>query len=233
MVNFEIEGKLLRKLVIEQQGTTRPFCEFVVETADKFRPQYIKFQLEKELIYLLDKFEEGQKVKVQFDLHGEELGGKVVTTLHAISLMGVKAFKYQSEIDRNDLLNCPPIEFREMQMHSYRFVFENPLHPNNFLPVHLIKPERVNSGKDLTSKCAGYGLSLFQSAQGAREFFRGWMEKTNGKYAKLVGDHLAATSLETDDGVGSSPALVNHSHFTFHEYEDVDLAKKVSHIEKI
>jgi hypothetical protein len=106
-----------------------------------------------------------------------------------------KPFKYQAEFDKNGLQNCPPTTCKAIKMAGHRFVFQDPLHPNNFLPAFLIKPSRVNDSRDLTSKCQGFGLSLFQASAGAKEKFEEMMVKTKGNFAKLVGDHLATVEL--------------------------------------
>ena len=116
-------------------------------------------------------------------------------------------------------------------MTSYRFVHEYHSHPNNFLPTFFINPKRVNESRDLTSKCEGFGLSLFQVAEGAKAKFAEMMVKTNGKFAKLVGTHLAAIELKQEDGVGGNSN--KSSHFTFHEYENVDLTNNIIHTEKL
>ncbi len=233
MAYFELEGKLLRKFTTKTGEASTQLCEFIIEIADEVHPQYVKFQLEQERCLLIEPYKEGEKIKVYFDLRGEEQAGKFTTTLHALNIEKAKSFKYQPEMDRHGLQYCPPADYRELKMTGYRFVFQDPSHQNNFLPTFLIKPARVNDSKDLTSKCQGFGLSLFQEEGGAKEKFEEMMVKTMGNYSKLVGDHLAAVELGQGDGVGSEPNVDNFSHFTFHEYADADMAKKVSRIEKI
>lgn len=233
MAYFAIEGKLLRKFTTKTGEASTQLREFIIEIVDEVHPQYVKFQLDPARSFLIETFEEGEKIKVYFDLRGEEQEGKFTTTLNVLNIEKAKSFKYQAEFDSYGLQNCPPANYRELKMASYRFVFQDLSHPNNFLPVFLVNPSRVNDGKDLTSKCSGFGLSLFQLEQGAKAFFWEWMEKKNGKFAKLVGDHLAVVELEPDDGIGSEPNTDNFSHFTLHEYTNTDLAKKISRTEKI
>ena len=233
MAYFELEGKLLRKFTIKTEEASTQLCEFIIEIADEVHPQYVKFQLEQERCLLLEPYKVGEKIKVYFDLRGAEQAGKFTTTLHALNIEKSKSFKFQPELDRHGLQYCPPADYRELKMTSYRFVFQDPSHQNNFLPAYLANPSRVNNSKDSTSKCQGFGLSLYQEEEGAKASFLERMVKTKGNFANLVGDHLAAVELEPYDGVGSEPSTENFSHFTFHEYKNADLTKKVSQIEKI
>jgi single-strand DNA-binding protein len=57
--------------------------EFVVTTeADKY-PQDLKFELVKDKCAQLDKYQVGQRVKVEFDLRGSEYQGKYYVNLSA------------------------------------------------------------------------------------------------------------------------------------------------------
>lgn len=142
-------------------------------------------------------------------------------------------FKYLNEFDKLKLTNCPPSEYKPLRMTAYRFMFQDPMHPNNFKPVFLLNPQRINDAKDYTSKCQGFGLSLFVEEGGAKAKYARFMFKSKGKFAKLVGTYLASLVLTEEDGVGSEPEEYNFSHFNFHEYLGTDLAQKVVDIEKI
>jgi hypothetical protein len=65
-------------------------------------------------------------------------------------------FKYEHSIQH--LENCPPSHYERREFVAYRFVFEDLHHKNNFLPVLMIKPKRIN----------------------APEFASGQIEKTDG-----------------------------------------------------
>ena len=56
-----------------QKGFTKR--EFVIETDEKF-PQQLKFEVTKDRCEALDKYREGQEVKVHFNLRGSEHNGK-------------------------------------------------------------------------------------------------------------------------------------------------------------
>lgn len=81
-MSFEVEGKLHKKFETEQKTDTFQAREFVIETEGNY-PQLVKFQLVQDRCTLLDPFEEGQMIKVHFDLRGREWNGKYFTNLNA------------------------------------------------------------------------------------------------------------------------------------------------------
>ena len=83
MASFDIEGKLIKKYDVEQKTSTFQSREFVIEVPDGSYSQYVKFQLVQERCSLLDNFEEGNMIKVSFDLRGREWQGKFFTNLNA------------------------------------------------------------------------------------------------------------------------------------------------------
>ncbi|GAB4254127.1 MAG: hypothetical protein Kow0027_20030 [Saprospiraceae bacterium] len=83
MPSFEIEGKLHKKFDTESKTQTFQAREFVIEIQDGNYPQLIKFQLTQDRCAVLDNFEEGQQIKVMFDLRGREWQGKYFTNLNA------------------------------------------------------------------------------------------------------------------------------------------------------
>lgn len=80
---YELNGKLHKKFDTENKTQTFQAREFVVETVDGQYTQFIKFQLVQDRCSLLDPFEEGEPIKVQFDLRGREWNGKYFTNLNA------------------------------------------------------------------------------------------------------------------------------------------------------
>ncbi|TAK33360.1 MAG: DUF3127 domain-containing protein, partial [Saprospiraceae bacterium] len=85
------EGKLLKKYDTESKTQSFQAREFVIEIEDGNYPQFIKFQLTQDRCALLDSYEEGQPIKVHFDLRGREWQGKYFTNLNAWRLEGVQA----------------------------------------------------------------------------------------------------------------------------------------------
>lgn len=81
-MSFEIVGKMYKKFAAESKSPTFQAREFVIEVMDGNYPQMVKFQLLQERCQLLDTYNEGEEVKVHFDLRGREWQGKFFTTLN-------------------------------------------------------------------------------------------------------------------------------------------------------
>lgn len=82
-MSFEVEGKLHKKFDTENKTNTFQAREFVIEVADGNYPQFVKFQLTQDRCALIDDHEEGEMIKVYFDLRGREWNGKYFTNLNA------------------------------------------------------------------------------------------------------------------------------------------------------
>ena len=68
---MEIKGKLIECMETVQVSERFRKREFVLEYADNPEyPEFIKFELAQERCELLDPFQSGQQVKVEFDLKG-------------------------------------------------------------------------------------------------------------------------------------------------------------------
>ena len=80
--SFEIEGKLHKKFDTESKTQSFQAREFVIEVGGTY-PQFVKFQLTQDRCSLVDSFEEGEPIKVHFDLRGREWNGKYFTNLNA------------------------------------------------------------------------------------------------------------------------------------------------------
>jgi single-strand DNA-binding protein len=73
---LEVIGKLHKKFATEARGATAfQTREFVLEIMDGNYQQLIKFQLIKDACALLDKFNEQDDIKVEFNLRGREWNG--------------------------------------------------------------------------------------------------------------------------------------------------------------
>ncbi|MGB3548523.1 MAG: DUF3127 domain-containing protein [Saprospiraceae bacterium] len=82
-MSFEVVGKLHK--VYETEAKTESFRarEFVIEVEDGQYPQFVKFQLVQDRVTAIDPFQEGNTVKVHFDLRGREWQDKFFTNLNA------------------------------------------------------------------------------------------------------------------------------------------------------
>jgi len=81
-VAFQMEGVLHKVFETEQKSERFQAREFVVETQEQY-PQFVKFQLVQEKCELADSYNEGDRVRVHFDLRGREWNGKYFTNLNA------------------------------------------------------------------------------------------------------------------------------------------------------
>lgn len=81
-MSFEVEGKLHKKFDTESKSATFQAREFVIETTGQY-PQYVKFQLVQDRCGAVDPMNEGENIKVYFDLRGREWQGKYFTNLNA------------------------------------------------------------------------------------------------------------------------------------------------------
>lgn len=72
MAAYEAEGKLYKKMDTQQVTDTFKKREFVVEMVDGAYTQLVKFQMVQNNCEKLDGFNEGDDVKVTFNLRGRE-----------------------------------------------------------------------------------------------------------------------------------------------------------------
>lgn len=82
-MSFEVSGKLHKKFPTENKTESFQAREFVILVESGNYPQYVKFQLTQDRCALVDSHEEGQEIKVHFDLRGREWNGKYFTNLNA------------------------------------------------------------------------------------------------------------------------------------------------------
>lgn len=87
---FEIEGILHKKYDTESKTETFRTREFVILTEETY-PQYIKFQMTQDRCEVIDPFNEGDKLKVHFDLRGRAWQDKFFTNLNAWKVEKVSA----------------------------------------------------------------------------------------------------------------------------------------------
>ena len=90
-MSYELTGKLHKKYETESKSEKFQAREFVVETMDGSYNQYIKFQLTQDRCDAVENFQEGQQIKVHFDLRGREWNEKYFTNLNAWRLEAVSS----------------------------------------------------------------------------------------------------------------------------------------------
>jgi hypothetical protein len=82
-MSFEVEGKLHKVFPSENKSGSFQAREFVIEVESGQYPQFVKFQLVQDRCSLIDDYNEGENIKVHFDLRGREWQGKYFTNLNA------------------------------------------------------------------------------------------------------------------------------------------------------
>lgn len=80
---FEVEGRLHKKFDTENKTDSFQAREFVIEINNGNYPQFIKFQLTQDRCPMVDPYNEGDQIKVHFDLRGREWNGRYFTNLNA------------------------------------------------------------------------------------------------------------------------------------------------------
>ena len=81
-MGYEAEGtiKLIEDMRTFDSGFTKR--EFVVTTQTEY-PQHLKFEVIKDRCSMLDRYQVGQSVRVNFDIRGNEYNGKYYVNLQA------------------------------------------------------------------------------------------------------------------------------------------------------
>jgi len=95
-------------------------------------------------------------------------------------------WKYQEQI--KNIANCPPSDYKLIDMVGFRWVFEDKKHLNNFLPPLAIVPSR--KFKTDEERCSGYALSFFDSSEKAITLYLN-ISKKRKNFGTIVGDHVA------------------------------------------
>ncbi|EDN67089.1 integral membrane protein [Beggiatoa sp. PS] len=135
--------------------------------------------------------------------------------------------KYQEFIHK--IPNCPPSDSEYQEITAFRFCFEDWNHKNNFLPVLLINPQRINTArfKKDSDKCAGYALSFFNTLENAKKrYFELKYKRGLKNIDKILGTHIAQGLIKENDGILSKND--KKGHFNLHEFENVDLKNQFS-----
>ena len=91
-MNNELQGKLIHVGDIQtfESGFTKRV--FAIETDDKY-PQKVPFELFKDSVDLIESYNIGDIVKVQFNIRGNEYNGKYYCSLNAWRIENVAPFQ--------------------------------------------------------------------------------------------------------------------------------------------
>lgn len=117
-MSFEVEGRLHRVFPTESRSEKFQTREFVLEVADGNYPQLIKFQAVQDRCSMLDRFNEGDQVKVSFDLRGREWNGKYLTNLNAWRMEGASGSGGNQRGSSENFPSDPFPEYKDAPMDS-------------------------------------------------------------------------------------------------------------------
>jgi len=114
--------------------------------------------------------------------------------------------------------DCPPKDgYQPINQTVIRIVFEegHPKAENNFVPVGLISPKRLDQATDEFERCQMFGLSFFQTLEQARKRLVGIKN-----FEQKLGTHLAQVVVIEKDGIASKTD--RNGHITFHPCSNVE-----------
>ena len=83
-MSFEVNGTLVKKYETETKGESFRVRDFVIKTDDGSQyDNFVKFQTTQDRTSIIDDFNEGDEMKVHFDLRGRQWQDKYFTNLNA------------------------------------------------------------------------------------------------------------------------------------------------------
>ncbi|MFT7119856.1 MAG: hypothetical protein ACJAZ9_000025 [Neolewinella sp.] len=83
-MSFEITGTLVKKYEVETKGESFRVRDFVIKANDGGQyDNFVKFQTTQDRTAIIDDFNEGDEIKVHFDLRGRQWQEKYFTNLNA------------------------------------------------------------------------------------------------------------------------------------------------------
>lgn len=132
-------------------------------------------------------------------------------------------FKYQDFL--NDFDECDLGSFISQEKDGYRWVYAPISDVRNFIPLYA-KPGYSGS----KTECIGYALSMFANKNDAVERFKELISGKPNSYKK-IGTHLSTGKITVSDGKSNSSN--SKGHFSFFEFENVDLSTTFEVIEKL
>ncbi|CAD7813381.1 hypothetical protein CHRY9390_02649 [Chryseobacterium aquaeductus] len=129
--------------------------------------------------------------------------------------------KYQNEVSQFD---CDLTKFKEVELESYRWTFEDINDTRNFEPIYINDPKRKQDN------CLGFALSFFTKKEAGINRLKE-LTLNKEKLFKKLGTHISSGVLNKSDGIAGEPD--NIKHFDFFVYRDVELKDKFTVLESI
>jgi len=131
--------------------------------------------------------------------------------------INMSEFLYGDNI--NQLSNCPPECYAEVNVLAYRWIFDNISDERNFVPRYFSRPPKYNWKND-EEKCKDLAISLFDSCNNAKSRFNFFFKTMNNKAYQFLGTKIAECFLSHKDGVADICDKDKFGHFNFHPYKN-------------
>lgn len=129
--------------------------------------------------------------------------------------------KYQNEINKFDF---DLTNFKEIELESFRWTFEDINDIRNFEPIYINDPKRNQEN------CLGFALSFFTKKEAGIKRLKE-LTLNKEKLFKKLGTHISTGILNKIDGIAGEAD--NIKHFDFFVYENVELKYKFTVSESI
>lgn len=132
--------------------------------------------------------------------------------------------------------DCPSSDFKEVDRDAYRWT-QNPITSTDFIPVNIIGVSPARILDDTDKMCMAYGLSMFDSLKNSiNKYQKEYIKRRQHQREQFIqdkGNFIALLKLSKNDGLADEPNEGNFGHFTFHEYYQTELEKKVLNLYNI
>lgn len=120
-------------------------------------------------------------------------------------------FKYCSGCAQIE--NCPPERYEPRAGTWFRLVYET-IDVNSFLPPYEKSPKRL---LDKPGDCSNWALSFYITNEKARAQHKYLASFLKDKVDTLIGSHIASVTVNTTDGICSTPSKKS-GHIDLHEF---------------
>ena len=108
-MSYELTGRLHKVFPTESKSDRFQARDFVVEISPNGYTQYVKFQLTQDKCDIIENFNEGNDVKVSFDLRGREWQGKYFTNLNAWKVENLVTETFSADPGPQEPDQMPPL----------------------------------------------------------------------------------------------------------------------------
>jgi len=139
--------------------------------------------------------------------------------------------EYLQKVREIHNIECPFENAENLLIEAFRWVDE-PMVEENFIPTPILQALQGKKIREFPigdeRNCTNHGLSLFISQKKAKDRFNSLHPRIQ---QQLAYTRIAKGTIEEDDGVNTSSD--KNGHFTFFEYEGVELVNKFEIISQL